>query len=354
MLISKFDYTLPKNLIANSPAKPRDHSRLMIIDGKSGKITHQRFFEIEKYLGDNDILVLNMTKVFPARIFAKKVATGGKVEMLFIEEIKPGIWTALTHPGLKPGTDIALGKQLFNVTGQKDVSAIIDTHLTKGEMMTLLTKYGHTPLPPYIESRQKESSLRKEYQTVYAKLVGSVAAPTAGFHFTEKLLSKLKKNGVQIEYVTLHVGLGTFTPIKVKNIEDHPMHSEEYFIDEITAERLNEAKKKGKRMISVGTTSTRTLESVSDKNGQLNLKKLSGSTDIFIRPGYKFRFIDGLITNFHLPHSTLIPLVSAFTSYPNTNKKFKSFKTSLIGKAYIEAIKERYRFYSFGDACFIF
>ena len=188
MKTSLFDYRLPKNLIANSPAHPRDHSRLMIIDRKTGQINHCRFFEIENYLGPNDVLVLNKTKVFPARIFAKKI-TGGNIEILFLEEIKPGIWTTLTHPGVKAGTNIALNKFLFNAIGQEGVTAIIDTHLTKTVMMDVLRKYGHTPLPPYIDSKEKESDLRKEYQTIYAKTIGSVAAPTAGFHFTKRLLT---------------------------------------------------------------------------------------------------------------------------------------------------------------------
>ena len=219
--------------------------------------------------------------------------------------------------------------------------------------MKCLQKSGHTPIPPYIKSSEKELNLRKEYQTVYADSLGSVAAPTAGFHFTKSLLHKLKVKGVQIEYVTLHVGLGTFAPVKTKNLEDHPMHSEYFEVEKDVAERLNTAKKIGKRIISVGTTSTRTLESISNKAGKLEIKKLTGSTNIFIYPGYKFKFVDALITNFHLPESTLLALVSAFVSSPNTDKKFRSFKTSLIGKAYVEAIKEKYRFYSFGDSSLI-
>jgi S-adenosylmethionine:tRNA ribosyltransferase-isomerase len=345
MKTSLFDYRLPKNLIANSPAHPRDHSRLMIIDRKTGQINHCRFFEIENYLGPNDVLVLNKTKVFPARIFAKKI-TGGNIEILFLEEIKPGIWTTLTHPGVKAGTNIALNKFLFNAIGQEGVTAIIDTHLTKTVMMDVLRKYGHTPLPPYIDSKEKESDLRKEYQTIYAKTIGSVAAPTAGFHFTKRLLTKLKKKRVQIEYVTLHVGMGTFVPIKSKTLEEHKMHEEEFFADRKTFERLVGAKKSGKRIISVGTTSTRVLETITSE-------KLSGSTNIFIYPPYKFKFVDALITNFHLPESTLLALISAFVSYPNTKEKFKDFGSSLMGKAYLQAIKNKYRFYSFGDVCLI-
>ncbi len=342
---SRFDYVLPKTLIANSPAKPRDSSSLMVIDRKTGKISHHKFFEIEKFLSPNDVLVLNKTKVFPARIFAKKV-TGGNVEILFLEEIKPGVWTTLTHPGIKIGTNITLNRFIFNAIGQEGVSAIIDTHLAKSRMIKILKKYGHTPLPPYIESNEKESNLRKEYQTVYAKSLGSVAAPTAGFHFTKRLLNKLKAKGVETEYVTLHVGLGTFVPVKTKTLEEHKIHEEEFSVDRSTYKRLIQAQKKGKRIVAVGTTSTRVLETITSG-------KLSGPTNIFIYPQYKFRFVDSLITNFHLPGSTLLALVSAFTSYPNTEEKFKDFNSSLMGKAYREAIKNKYRFYSFGDACLI-
>lgn len=352
MLVSKFDYHLPEDLIANSPATPRDHSRLMVIDRKSGKIEDHIFYEIEKYLGANDVLILNKTKVFPARLFVNKV-TGGKVELLFLEEIKPGVWKTLTHPGLKVGTNLAIKKHLFEVVGREDLAAIVDTHLSKEVLMDLLKIYGHTPIPPYIKNEDSENKLRVKYQTVYANKVGSVAAPTAGFHFTNRLLKKLKSKGVKIEYVTLHVGLGTFAPVKTENLEDHLMHFESYEIDKDVAERLNLAKKNGKRIIAVGTTSARTLESVSDKNSKLMIDKLKGSTDIFIYPGYKFQFIDGLVTNFHLPKSTLIALVSAFVSYPNTKDKFKDFENSLMGMAYKKAIAEKYRFYSFGDSSLI-
>jgi S-adenosylmethionine:tRNA ribosyltransferase-isomerase len=303
-------------------------------------------------LRPGDVLVLNKTKVFPARLFVKKV-TGGKVEILFLEEIKPDVWKTLVRPGLKIGINLAIKKHLFEVIGREGMAAIIDTHLSKEKLMDLLRIYGHTPIPPYIKSKDKESSLRNKYQTVYAKSVGSVAAPTAGFHFTDKLLNKLAKMGIQIEYVTLHVGMGTFAPVKSKNIEDHPMHFESYEIDKDVAERLNLAKKNGKRIIAVGTTSARTLESVSNKNCELKINKLKGSTNIFIYPGYKYRYIDALVTNFHLPKSTLIALVSAFVSYPNTNEKFKDFKNCLMGKAYYMAIREKYRFYSFGDSSLI-
>jgi len=324
----------------------------MVINRKTHEIAHHKFFEIEKYLEPNDVLVLNNTKVFPARIYANKI-TGGKVEILFLEETKTGIWKAFTHPGLKIGSEVKFKKNLFTVIGQDEMTVIIDTHMSKKRLMELLRRYGNTPIPPYIKSVDSEEGLRTKYQTVYADLIGSVAAPTAGFHFTKELLKRLKTKGVQIEYVTLHVGLGTFAPVKALEIENHPMHSEEYFVDKETAKRLNNAKSCGKRIISVGTTSTRTLESMANDKGKLDMNKLHGSTDIFIYPPYKFKFVDTLITNFHLPKSTLLALVSAFVSFPNTKNKFKDMSSSLIGKAYNEAIREKYRFYSFGDASLI-
>ncbi len=352
MKTSLFDYSLSNLLIANSPASPRDHSRLMIINRKNGKIENHIFYEIEEYLESGDVLVLNKTKVFPARIIGKK-ETGGKVEILLHKNIDKYTWEALTKPGLKTGQKVIMQGLSLSVIERDGKVSIIRFNIGKDTLIKKLQKAGITPLPPYIHSSDSEKNLRRKYQTVYAERVGSVAAPTAGFHFTKSLLNKLKAKGVQIEYITLHVGMGTFAPVKAKNIEDHPMHFEEYFIEKNTAKRLNKAKADGKRIISVGTTSARTLESISNNKGLLNLKKIHGSTNIFIYPGYKFQSIDGLITNFHLPKSTLLAMVSAFVSHPNTNKKFKSFKLSLMGKAYSEAIKENYRFYSFGDACFI-
>jgi S-adenosylmethionine:tRNA ribosyltransferase-isomerase len=345
MRTSLFDYPLPKSLIANSPTKPRDHSRLMIIDRKTGKITHNKFYEIGNYLGPNDVLVLNKTKVFPARIFGKK-ESGGKVEILLHKNIDKFTWEALTKPGIKVGQKVIMQGVTLQVSERHDEISIVRFDISKNKLIEKLQTIGITPLPPYIHSTDPEKDLRREYQTVYAKSVGSVAAPTAGFHFTDKLLAKLKRKGVQIEYVTLHVGMGTFAPVKTKTLEKHVIHEEEFFVDKSTFERLNRAKKSGKRIIAVGTTSTRVLETVSPK-------KLSGSTNIFIYPPYKFQFIDGLITNFHLPKSTLLALISAFVSSPNTKEKFKDFETSLTGKAYQKAMADKYRFYSFGDACFI-
>jgi len=353
METSLFDYTLPKNLIANFPAHPRDYSRLMIIDRKTGQITHHHFFEIEKYLGPNDVLVLNKTKVFPARIFGKK-STGGKVEILLHKNIDEFTWEALTKPGLRIGQKIDVQGTTLYISQRNDELSIIKFDIAKDELIEKLQKIGITPLPPYIHSTESEKNLRREYQTVYAESLGSVAAPTAGFHFTEKLLNKLKKKGVQIEYVTLHVGMGTFAPVKTQTLEEHKMHEEEFFLDKETADRLNLAKKSGKRIIAVGTTSMRVLETcATDKDEPCQLIPQSGNTDIFIFPPYKFKFVDALITNFHLSESTLLALISAFVSYPNTEDKFKDFSSSLMGKAYREAIKNKYRFYSFGDACLI-
>lgn len=331
MNISLFDYNLPKDLIANSPAYPRDHSRLMVIDRKTGKIEHKHFYDLPLYLNKNDVLVLNQTKVFPARFFGTK-DSNGKIEVLLLEEFEMGKWKALTKAGIKINQKINFKNLEFTCIGHEDQMAILVTSSNKLEILSVLDKYGITPIPPYIKNADPENKLRIKYQTVYAKEKGSVAAPTAGLHFTPELLTKIKNLGVQIEYVTLHVGLGTFAPVKESDITKHKIHSEEYFIDPDTLKRLHKAKQDGKRIIAVGTTTTRVLES---------LPESSGSTNIFIYPGYKFKFIDGLITNFHLPKSTLLALVGAFCGM------------DLMHKIYEEAIKNKYRFYSFGDASLI-
>lgn len=333
MNISKFDYIFPKKLIADSPAVPRDSSRLLVIDRKDGSLSDRIFRNIEDYLSKNDVLVLNKTKVFPARFFGTK-NTDGKIEVLLIEEIKTGVWKALTKPGLKVGQTITFKGLSFKGVGHDEQTVLLETTTDKIDLLNLLDKYGHTPLPPYIHNNDSEKKIRDEYQTVYAKIKGSVAAPTAGFHFTNKLLRKLKNLGVQIEYITLHVGLGTFAPVKTKRLEDHPMHHEFYEVEKDVADRLNLAKKSGKRIISVGTTTTRVLETLTNEN-------LKGFTNLFIYPPYKFKFVDALITNFHLPKSTLLCLVYAFAG------------EKLMKKAYLHATKNKYRFYSFGDACFI-
>jgi len=350
MDISKFSYHLPKERIAQKLVSPRDHSKLLYIDRKNKTVKNYHFFNLTNFLDKNDVLVLNKTKVFPARIYGKK-ETGGKVEFLLVEKVKNNIWEVLTKPGVNIGTNVKFAGFEAKILKKNKNTSLVSFNVNDKTLFKLLDKIGYTPIPPYIDKCQNEEKLKKDYQTVYAKNIGSIAAPTAGFHFTERLIKKLKEKGVQIEFVTLHVGLGTFLPVKEKDISKHKMHSEYYSLDKITADKLNEAKKNKKRIISVGTTTTRVLETCSNKKGYL--KESTGKTDIFIYPPYKFKFVNGLITNFHLPKSTLLALVSAFVSYPNTSDKFINFKSSLIGKAYKKAIKENYRFYSFGDSSII-
>lgn len=333
MKTSLFDYQLPPELIANSPVSPRDHSRLMVINKKDNSITHKHFYDIIDYLDSNDILVLNKTKVFPARVFGNK-KTGGKVELLLTKSIGEFNWEVLAKPGLKVGTKVNFKDFEGEVIERNSEIHIIKFNLDRIPLLELLNQTGITPLPPYIENEDSETELRVKYQTVYAMNLGSVAAPTAGFHFTKELLKEIKEKGVQVEYVILHVGLGTFMPVKTENLEDHVMHSEEFFVEEKVIKRLNLAKKNGRRIIAVGSTSTRVLESIASGN-------TTNSTNIFIFPPYKFKFVDVMITNFHLPKSTLMAMVYAFGG------------TKLMQKAYQEAIKNKYRFYSFGDSSMI-
>jgi S-adenosylmethionine:tRNA ribosyltransferase-isomerase len=339
MKTSLFDYHLPPELIANSPISPRDHSRLMIIDKKKNTIDHKHFYNIIDYLSDNDVLVLNNTKVFPARIFGKK-ESGGKVEVLLHKNTNELEWEALAKPGLKSGTQIVFDGFMGKVIERKDELHIIKFDLNKNDLIEKLQQVGITPLPPYINNADSETKLRLQYQTAYAKDLGSVAAPTAGFHFTDELLKRIKDKGIQIEYITLHVGMGTFTPIKTDNLEDHVMHSENFYVDSETVERLNKAKLDGKRIVAVGSTSTRVLETLAKTNSKLQTTN-EDNTNIFIFPPYKFKFVNVMITNFHLPKSTLMALVYAFGG------------SELMKKAYTEAIKEKYRFYSFGDSSMI-
>lgn len=338
--IKDYFYHLPTNLIADKPASLRDHCRLLTLDKSTGKINHLHFFDIVDLLGPNDVLVLNQSKVFPARLFGKK-DTGGSIEVLLIHQIKSDTWASISKPRPNVGKKILFDHNLVGkviksdpVTGEIE----IQFNYKNAKFFQVLDKIGHTPIPPYIHSTQTEKQIRSEYQTVYANITGSAAAPTAGLHFTQKLLSDLTKKGVQIEYITLHVGLGTFQNLRPENLESKTLHSEFYEIKSAVAKRLNQAKQSGKRIIAVGTTSVRTLESAT--NNILNFGK--NSTQIFIYPGYKFKFIDALITNFHLPESSLLMLVSAFAG------KEKIFK------AYQEAIKNKYRFFSFGDAMLIY
>lgn len=372
MKLSLFNYNLPKELIAQTPAQPRDTSGLLVYDSNTHGITNDRFFNLPKYLRPSDVLVFNNTKVFPARLIMRKPAIrqahgalqgGGKIEIFLLKEVKPYFWECLV--GGRVGTALELSKtrtgrdlSLHGLKGQilkkfGDGRYLIKFNLTGKKFIDFIEKHGETPLPPYIKipaspaGRQDNKNIKKQYQTIYAKYFGSVAAPTAGFHFTKKLLAHLKKIGVAEEFVTLHVGLGTFQPVKVDQIEKHKIHPELAFIDKKTCDFLNAAKKQGRRIIAVGTTSARTLEAATDKNGKL--KPIKKEVNIFIYPGYKFKFVDALITNFHLPKSTLLMLVSAFLG----QKKNKNFGIKAMQKIYATAVKKKYRFYSFGDAMLI-
>ena len=340
MDVKDFDYDLPEELIAQDPLEDRSSSRLMVLDKKTGEVSHHVFKEIVKYLRPGDCLVINNTKVIPARLFGVKEGTMAKIEILLLKRRQNDVWETLVKPGkkAKPGTKIIFGDGLL--TGEvidvvDDGNRLIQFSY-EGIFEEILDKLGQMPLPPYITHQLKD---KNRYQTVYAKYDGSAAAPTAGLHFTPELLEKVKEMGVNIAHVTLHVGLGTFRPVKVDDVEKHHMHSEFFMIDEEAAEKINRAKETGHRVICVGTTSCRTVESAADENGHLEAK--SGWTQIFIYPGYKFKAVDHLVTNFHLPESTLIMLVSAFAGYEHTMA------------AYDLAVREKYRFFSFGDAMLI-
>ena len=339
MKLSEFNYELPKELIAQTPIEKRDESRLMVLDREKQTIEHKTFKDIIDYLEPGDCLVRNNTKVLPARLYGKK-ETGAKVEFLLLNQIEGDIWECIVRPGnkLHVGTKVEFGDGILKANilevmpgGTRKVEFEYD-----GIFNEILDKIGLMPLPPYIHEELKQN---ERYQTVYAKYNGSAAAPTAGLHFTEELLQKIEKKGVKIANVTLHVGIGTFRPVKVENIEEHQMHSEHYYIKEEDVQKINETKEQGKRVIAVGTTSCRVLETIADENGKVSATE--GDTQIFIYPGYKFKCLDGLITNFHLPESTLLMLVSALAG-----KEY-------IMNAYNEAVKQKYRFFSFGDAMFI-
>ena len=340
MELKDFDYYLPKELIAQDPLENRSGSRLMVLDGKTGEIEHRIFSDITEYLNPGDCLVINDTKVIPARLMGCKEETGAVIEVLLLRRRGNDSWECLVKPGKKarPGTVINFGDGLLKgeITDIADEGNRIIKFTYEGIFEEILDRLGQMPLPPYITHVLKD---KNRYQTVYARNEGSAAAPTAGLHFTRELLQCIEKKGVEIASVTLHVGLGTFRPVKVDNVEEHHMHSEYFCIEQKEADKINRAKAGGHRVIAVGTTSCRTLESAVNKEGIIPAK--SGDTDIFIYPGYKFKAIDCLITNFHLPESTLLMLVSALAGRDN------------IMKAYAEAVKEKYRFFSFGDAMFI-
>ena len=348
MHINDFDYELPKELIAQTPAEKRDSSRLLVVHRETGEVEHKHFYDIIDYLKPTDCLVLNNSKVLPARLFGVKEGTGAKVEFLLIKRIEGDTWETMVKPGkrLKVGDSVSFSDEKFFRAVIKDYgedgTRIVEFEY-EGIFLERLEELGQMPLPPYIE-RENNKDDRDRYQTVYCKNEGSVAAPTAGLHFTKELLEKAREKGVKIAYVTLHVGIGTFRPVKVEKIEDHHMHFEEYFVDEENAAVINETIKAGGRIISVGTTSTRTVESASEfdeESGKWLVKPGSGSTGIFIYPGYEFKIIKSLITNFHLPKSTLLMLISAL------------YNREDILIVYEIAVKEQYRFFSYGDAMFI-
>ena len=340
MNVKDYDYDLPEELIAQDPLEDRSSSRLMVLDRQTGDVEHRHFTDILEYLHPGDCLVINNTKVIPARLFGVKEDTQAKIEVLLLKRKENDIWETLVKPGkkAKPGTKLVFGDGLLTaevVDVVEEGNRLIQFHYD-GIFEEILDQLGQMPLPPYITHQLKD---KNRYQTVYAKYDGSAAAPTAGLHFTKELLQKVKDMGVDIAEVTLHVGLGTFRPVKVENVLDLQMHSEFYMVSQEAADKINRAKESGHRVIAVGTTSTRTLEAAADENGRLH--ETSGWTEIFIYPGYQFKVIDALITNFHLPQSTLVMLVSALAGREH------------VLHAYEIAVKERYRFFSFGDAMLI-
>lgn len=340
MTVDEFDYTLPEELIAQTPLDQRDHSRLLVLHKKDGALEHRHFYDIVDYLNPGDLLVVNDSKVIPARIFGTRAGTGGVVEVLLLKALEENVWEVLVKPGKKarPGQVLEFQENMSGTVLEilEDGKRKIRFSHNASTIYEVLDRIGKMPLPPYITEQLQDQG---RYQTVYARELGSAAAPTAGLHFTDELLQKVREKGVRVAAVTLHVGLGTFRPVKVTEITDHVMHTEAFSIPEETVRLVQETKKNGGRVISVGTTATRTLESGFD--AALNCVRASGETGIFIYPGYQFKVIDALITNFHLPKSTLMMLVSALAGREN------------IMNAYQEAVEQRYRFFSFGDAMFI-
>lgn len=338
MRVSDFDFNLPERLIAQHPCEPRDHSRMMVLDRQTGGLSHRRFLNLPDFLEPGDTLVFNNTRVIPARLIGARADTGGKVEVFLLNRLSTSEWETLVKPGkrARPGTVISFGDELScEIMGNTDFGGRVVRFSFNGSFEQILDRLGETPLPPYIRARLED---KERYQTVYAQERGSAAAPTAGLHFTGGMLDSLRNKGINLAFVTLHVGLGTFRPVTVENITDHVMHKEYYSVPLETAQIVNETKAKGKRVVAVGTTSVRTLETAG-ANGILEAK--SGWTEIFIYPGYEYRIVDAMITNFHLPQSTLLMLVSALAGREN------------VFKAYSEAVAEEYRFFSFGDAMLI-
>ena len=340
LLKSDFFYELPEELIAQTPIEPRSASRMMCVDRSSGTVTHDHFYNLCDHLKEGDLLVMNDSRVIPARLYGEKVDNGTFIEFLLLEQKGDKLWEIICRPGKKAkvGTHFSFGggRLVAEVVEVKDDGNRIVQFECEGNFFTALEDVGQMPLPPYITKKLEDN---ERYQTVYSRELGSAAAPTAGLHFTPEMLDELRARGIKTAFVTLHVGLGTFRPVKEENVLDHKMHSEHYFLPQEAADLINEAKANGGRVIAVGTTACRTLESVAAFYGDISVRE--GYTDIFIYPGYEFKCIDGLITNFHLPESTLIMLVSAFMGYENTMNAYK------------EAVSERYRFFSFGDCMMI-
>ncbi len=335
---SDFYYNLPEELIAQTPIEPRDHSRLMQIDRKTGEIWHKHFFDLCDILQEGDLLVMNDSRVLPARLYGEKMDNGTFIEFLLLEQKGDKLWEIICRPGKKAKVGVKFsfgsGRLLAEVVEVKSNGNRVVQFTCEGNFYTALEEVGQMPLPPYIHEKLKDN---ERYQTVYSKELGSAAAPTAGLHFTKEMLQKLQDKGIRQAYVTLHVGLGTFRPVKEDDVLQHKMHSEHYHLPQETVDLIEETKRKGKRVIAVGTTSCRTLEAVATKHDGILVAE-DGYTDIFIYPGYEFKVLDGLVTNFHLPESTLIMLISAFLGYEKTMH------------AYEIAVQERYRFFSFGDA----
>lgn len=340
MKTSDFAYDLPPERIAQTPIEPRDHSRMLVMNKNTGKYTDKHFYDILDFLNEGDCLILNDSRVLPARLYGVREKTGANIELLLLKSTGLNTWETLARPGkrIKIGEYLVFGDGILRakVVGSDGGAGRTVQFEYEGNFYQILENIGQMPLPPYIKEKLKD---KERYQTVYSHELGSAAAPTAGLHFTEELLQKIKDKGVKIGFVTLHVGLGTFLPVKVEDVTEHKMHSEHYELSEETANIINETKKNGKRVIAVGTTSCRTLESIGMKDGLIHAGE--GWTDIFIYPGYKFQVLDGLVTNFHLPESTLIMLVSAFAGYDN------------VMNAYKHAVDDEYRFFSFGDSMLI-
>lgn len=337
-LVSAYDYDLPEGLIAQEPVEPRDASRLMVVHRETGRIEHRRFYDLPEYLAPGTLLMMNNTKVLPARLVGRK-KTGGRVEILLLRRLEDGLWEALARPSrrLAPGTELDFGEGLrVTMEGYSEEGTRFVRLQADGEELDVLAQVGEVPLPPYIHKPLDDPD---RYQTVYAQQTGSAAAPTAGLHFTPRLLKQLGDGGVRTEYVTLHVGLGTFRPVTAERVEEHVMHSEWYEVTDQAAQAVEAARRESKPVVAVGTTTCRTLESAATEDGRLIPG--TGETDLFIRPGYRFRATDALITNFHLPRSSLLMLVAAFAGH------------GLMRRAYQEAVEQKYRFFSFGDAMLI-